>query len=310
MGKSKTKTQSTIDPKVMSKLDANLANAQALAARPFQAYSGPLAPSVPQATTAAIGTAGNVAGYTPQQVAGPVIAKAPKAAANVTAQTAASGMGQYMNPYIGQVMDSAISDLDRARQIAQVGNAQASTAGGGAFGGSRLGVADAETNRAFLDSVARTSAGLRSQAFDTAAGLGASDASRALQASQGNQNVGIANADIAMRTALANQQTGLTSSLANQQAGLAGAGVNLNAANTLGTLGTQQFGMEDTAAQRAYQEFLREQQTPYLNQDVLNKALGMYSGAAGTQQSQQQQSQAGGILGGVGSIVGGVAMFF
>lgn len=74
---------------------------------------------------------------------------------------------QFYNPYQQQVVDATMGDMDRGRQMAlgQIG-AQATQAG--AYGGSRHGVAEAETNRGFFDSMGQTMAGLRSNGFDNA----------------------------------------------------------------------------------------------------------------------------------------------
>lgn len=76
---------------------------------------------------------------------------------------------QFMNPYTQQVVDTTMGDMNRGREMAvnQIG-AQATQAG--AFGGSRHGVAEAETNRGFFDTMGRTMAGIRSDGFNTAMG--------------------------------------------------------------------------------------------------------------------------------------------
>lgn len=175
-------------------------------------------------------------------------------------------IGAYQNPYTEQVINTSLADLDRARMMQQQGvNAQALSRG--AFGGSRQAISEAENNRNFLDQQARTSAGLRQQGFDTAAGLMQQDMARALQAGLSNQQAAnqfalsrygqeadtsrfnAANqtaasqfgADAAMRAALANQAAGLTAGTQNannqlqaQQLGLAAkeaaltGGLNLN----------------------------------------------------------------------------------
>jgi hypothetical protein len=95
---------------------------------------------------------------------------------------------QYMNPYRSQVIDTTMEALDRQRQIQQQQNAAGATQSG-AFGGSRHGVVEAETNRAFADQAAQTMAALNSQGFDTAASLQQADADRALQSQLANQGV-------------------------------------------------------------------------------------------------------------------------
>jgi hypothetical protein len=172
-----------------------------------------------------------------------------------------------------------LADLERSRQLTQQqGAAQAVRAK--AFGGSRQGVAEAETNRAFAEQAARTSAGLRSQGFDTASRLSETDLARQMQAQQLNQaqdaattqqslalagQFGLANQNAALEAARANQATGLTAqtsnqgmdfnvgqmntqlaqqaALANQQAGLQSNQQRLAAAGQLAGIGGQQQTM-------------------------------------------------------------------
>jgi hypothetical protein len=96
-------------------------------------------------------------------------------------QTAAGGMAAYQNPYQQQVIDATLRDIGGAQQMAmnQLG-AQATQAN--AFGGSRQGIAEAETNKAFnqqaIDAVSR----MRQQGFNTALGASQADLNRQLGA--------------------------------------------------------------------------------------------------------------------------------
>ncbi len=78
-----------------------------------------------------------------------------------------ANVGAYMSPFISSVVNPAMADLDRARQMSmnQLG-AQASQAG--AFGGSRHGVAEAQTNDAFMEQAGQLSANLYNQGFSQA----------------------------------------------------------------------------------------------------------------------------------------------
>jgi hypothetical protein len=151
------------------------------------------------AVNQAVGTAGQVAGFTPGQVQGQSFLNA--------------NIGAYMNPYLQNVAGNVLSDLDRQRLMQQNQNA-ASAFQAKAFGGSRQGVLEAETNRAAQENAARALTDLYSGGFNAAAGLAGQDLAMAQQAA-----------------------------LANQQAGLAGAGLNLQAAGQLGQLGQTQQGM-------------------------------------------------------------------
>lgn len=93
---------------------------------------------------------------------------------------------RYMNPYTQSVIDTSLNDLDRARRIAINGNSGAFTTGGGpnAWLSDRAGVADAETNRGFLDQAASLSAGLRQAGFNNAQGAAQFDINTGLAANQ------------------------------------------------------------------------------------------------------------------------------
>lgn len=123
--------------------------------------------------------------------------------ANMLGATAAGGMAAYQNPYQQQVIDATLRDIGGAQQTAmnQLG-AQASQAG--AFGGSRHGVAEAESNKAFnqqaLDAVSR----MRQQGFNTA--LGASQADMQRQLGAASQLAGMGQQSFGYGQAIQNQQ--------------------------------------------------------------------------------------------------------
>ena len=129
---------------------------------------------------------------------------------NVRANSFLQGnIDQFLNPVTDNVVDVALNDLNRARQIARQGDSDAAAAAG-AFGGTRQGVAEGETNRGFADAFARTSAGLRQGAFDRAAALQQSDFNRQLNAGLANQSqdalVALQNAGFTQQANLSNQQ--------------------------------------------------------------------------------------------------------
>lgn len=90
------------------------------------------------------------------------------------AQVGGMDLSKYLNPYTKNVIDSTISDQERARQIAGVHDSQAATAAG-AFGGSRSGVAASLTNDAYDRNTAGLLAGLNQDNFKTALGTASGD---------------------------------------------------------------------------------------------------------------------------------------
>ena len=159
------------------------------------------------------------------------------------AQLSDQDISQYMNPYTQSVIDSSISDLDRARQTALNGTGVAATRGG-AFGGDRHGIMEAQNNRDYMDSVARTSSQLRNQGFMNAQNAAMGDvnaqnqalASNAAMAQQANMaNAAAQNArdqyvgSTANANAMAAEQAALQS--ATQMAATGGSNASIQAAN-------------------------------------------------------------------------------
>ena len=257
-----TQTQS-VDPEFKARALDVYSRAQTVADRPYTAYTGDM-----------------VAGFTPQQqqaftqfgeaatAAQPAIGQAQELARRVGGyqpQTVAQAMQAYTNPYEEQVVNQALSDIERSRQIAQTQGAAAATRAK-AFGGSRQGVAEAETNRAALDQAARTSAQLRSAGFETAAGLGARDIAAAQQAE-------------AQRLAAAGQLGQLG---AAQQAAL-----TQGAQGLFGAGGAQQQ-LEQARLEDAYKRFAEEQGYPLQQLQILQQALGMFPNPMTTTSTQRQ----------------------
>lgn len=112
-------------------------------------------------------------------------APAPVSAQNVTAQQGSQFMDSYRNPFEDQVVQSALSDLER--QFGRTQNASnMQQAASGAFGGGRHALREATIADDYLRTAGATAGGLRAQGFNTAAGLGMQDASRALTADTTN----------------------------------------------------------------------------------------------------------------------------
>lgn len=176
---------------------------------------------------------------------------APQARQNVRDIQAASFLNQniqqYMNPYTQAVTNQSLQDLERSRQLQQQQTAAQATAAR-AFGGSRQGVAEAETNRAYGENAARLVAQQNAAAYQAAQQASEADLGRTMQAQQLNQaqdaattqqalqlagQFGLANQDANLRAALANQgvdvQYGLSNAQLQQQAALANQATGLTA---------------------------------------------------------------------------------
>lgn len=199
-------------------------------------------------------------------------------AQNVSAgQLAGRDLGAYTNPFESQVVDQALGDIERSRQMAsnQLG-AQASAAG--AFGGSRQGIAEAETNRAFAEQAARTASGLRQAGFTQAQQMAQQDIGTAQQAALANQ--------------AAQLQAGTTTAGFGQQSNLANQAA-LNAASQFGSTAANQAAAANMAAQNQAAQFgsSAANQMALANQAALNQA-GQFGATQGMTAQQLNQAAA------------------
>ena len=106
-------------------------------------------------------------------------------------------IGQFFNPYTTEVINKSLADLERQRRT-QINATGAAASQAGAFGGSRHGVAEAQTNLGFGQQGAQMVSNLRQQGFNTA-----------LQAAQNQQQT---------QSQLAGQGFGFGQAINNQQA--------------------------------------------------------------------------------------------
>ena len=83
----------------------------------------------------------------------------------------AADIQQFYNPFENQVVQGALGDIERSRQMQALQDATRATQAK-AFGGSRQAVQSALTNEAALRTAANTAAGLRQSGFTQAANLG------------------------------------------------------------------------------------------------------------------------------------------
>lgn len=127
------------------------------------------------------------------------------AADQIAARRGTEFREDYENPYMKDVVDTSLADYDQgvaeARNALRAGNA-------GAFGNKRYGVAEGQFGADSAAGRGSLAANLRSDAFNTAAGLGMQDANRFLAADQSNQAANL-------EAAQANQASSLQTALAN-----------------------------------------------------------------------------------------------
>lgn len=177
-------------------------------------------------------------------------------------------IGQYMSPYMQQVVDAQKASAAEDFQMANAARA-AQAVNAGAFGGSRSAVQQGLAER---DLLARTnqiqSEGLQKSYEDAQKMFGedraarmATDQARAaelarMQAGQSGENLNYANLGLdSLRF-----QSGLASQLASlEQAARAG---DVQAAQLLQAQGAQQQGQQQASLDTGYQDFLRQQGYP------------------------------------------------
>lgn len=149
-----------------------LAQGQALANQPYEAYGGPLTAGASPLQADAFGAAGAL--QTPGIIgesataAGAAGTQMGGLAYTPTGQTWDAGMAtQYMNPYLQASLNPQLEEARRQSQITQLGNAAKMT-GAGAFGGSRQAIMDAETQRNLGTNLANITGTGYKTAYDTA----------------------------------------------------------------------------------------------------------------------------------------------
>ena len=233
------------------------------------------------------------AGVTGSQVAQEALgAIAPQARANIRDVAAGSFLNQniqqYMNPYTQAVTEQSLTDLERARQLEQQRTAAQATAAK-AFGGSRQGVAEAETNRAYGENAARLVAQQNAAAYQAAQQASEADLARSMQAQQLNQAQDLATTQQSLQLAgqfgLANQDAALRAALANQ-------GIDLSTGQ-LNTQNLQQAALANQAAGNQMAQFnaANQQAINLANQAAMNQAGQFGAAAQNTAALSNAQSQ-------------------
>ncbi len=214
-------------------------------------------------------------------------------AQNVQAgQLAGTNLGAYTNPFESQVVDQALGDIERSRKLAQNQLGAQATASN-AYGGSRQGIAEAETNRAFAEQAAKTASGLRQAGYTQAQQMALQDIGTAQQAALANQQANLA---AGTTTAGFGQQSNLANQAALNQAGQFGASAQnvasqqaaaaQNQAAQFGSAAANQAAAANMAAQNQAAQFgsTAANQMSLANQAALNQA-----GQFGATQSMSAQ---------------------
>ncbi len=137
-------------------------------------------------------TSGQNAGAVLTGMAPEIRTTAGQTARDVSGRTGAEFAGAYKNPFENDVVSASLGDLENSFMKSQNHlRAQYGGQGWSPTAGSSSGtqIAAAQGADDYLRNVASTSAGLRSQGFNTAQGLGAGDAGRFMAADISNQAI-------------------------------------------------------------------------------------------------------------------------
>ena len=214
-------TQTTINktqlpPWVDAAAQQNLAMANKIAAKPYQAYNGQLTAGMTATGQNALNSANANNGYWTGD-----FNNAANTAGDVTGYQAknflSGNLQSYMNPYIQNVEDRALANMDTSfrQNLNTIGDGAISK---GAFGGSRQGIAEGVAASENARQMGDLSAELRAQGFDTASGLMMQDYDRDLQAAQTRLGAAQAQSDIATAgNTAANQNATLLATLGEQE---------------------------------------------------------------------------------------------
>lgn len=192
-------------------------------------------------------------------------------ARDVTAgQLKDTNLNDYMNPYIGNVVNTTSQAINRQNQIA-LQNVGSQAMSQGAYGGSRQGVAQAETNRAYGDTLAQTTANLYNQGYTNAQQAALTDIGNRLTADRANQSKDLSLGQLRLSAEQANQSKDLSegqvklgairqmmdSATARNAALMQQQQYDTNRANALLTIGGQQQQNSQAQLDSQYEQYLR-----------------------------------------------------
>jgi hypothetical protein len=169
-----TSTESNLSAYIGPYVADYMGKGQALAATPYQAYTGPLTagPSALQSKVSTGLEGLSFPGQLGQTFSSTGAYQLPTMTSEgVTGQQAGPGgiASQYMNPYLSAVLTPQLDELRRQSQITQMGTAS-KLAQAGAFGGSRQAIMDAETQRNLLQEQNKAIGTGYANAYDRAMG--------------------------------------------------------------------------------------------------------------------------------------------
>jgi hypothetical protein len=258
------------------------------AAHPITAYGGQITAPTNANQNQATGQAAQTSGTGQGQVA-------------VGSQVALSGTGnggrvgtsdfnqaaaqRYMSPYVDQVQQRTVGEMQRQGQIQMQGNGDAAGASH-AYGGTRQAVQDAETSKGINNNILDYLANSNQAAYENAQGQFNTDANRQLEA--GTTNAGLDQQELDRRIA-----AGAALGNLGQQA----SGVNSEGIMNLLRTGQVQQDAQNAGDSAAYNEFLRLQDGDISrDQDIMSILAGTPRNVTTNTSGTTKQTQSGGWL--------------
>lgn len=300
-GKQTTESKTTVDPQLLALYTKNDARANEVADsiqyspyggervagfNPTQisAQGGLLAAADDPTGTNAIRQSqqavGGLLDYQPQQIS--------------AGQLSDTDLSKYYNPFQKDVIDASIAQNQFARDQQGVADNASATAAH-AFGGSRQAVQRANTTGAYDRNNQQNLADLNAANFVQARQGAQFDITNRLGADQFNANTGLLGANFRLNAAGANANLG-QSYFADQ----------IGRQGILAGVGQQQQSQQQAYDDAAYEEFLRQLNTPLIAQSIRNQSLGMIPMQ---QTNSSTTTKSGDLFGGIlGAISGGAQL--
>lgn len=297
-GGTNTVTNNSAPPAdVTANYDQIMQQAFGVAGQPLQQYQGQTVAPLNSTENSAFGTINGAQGMAQPYIdnAQGLINQGTQPLWNGVQQFSPSNLQQYMSPYTGQVLNSAVAqqqNTDAQQQAALQGNAISS----GAWGGDRAGVASAVLSGQQDLANNATNAGILNQGYTQ--GLGEFNTQQQAQLGANEANSYLAQQGAFGMANLGNEAFNTTLSGANAQL----------------AAGQQQQQQTQSELNVPYEQFLQQQAYPFQTTSYLaNLATGVGSGMGGTSSTTSPgastTSQIAGLgLGGLG-IIGGTGGF-
>ena len=260
--------------------------ARGMAQQPFIPYTGPMVsgfnPDQLRQFQATRGLFETGMGYDPTKAL-QGLAQEQRPMTGQAASLLGQDIGAYQSPYQQQVIDLAMSDIQKQADIAR-GGAQERAIRAGAFGGSRSALLESESQKPYAEQMARTAAGLRQSGFEQAQAAAERDVAR-----QQQMQMFAPQFELQARQ----QQAGLLGGLQTGQ--LQGLGL-------LGQTGAQQQQLQQRAIEAQRGEFQRA--LDYPRQQIGLLQAGMGTPLISQTTTGQQKTGSGDVLGTAAQLAG------